>query len=356
MIQIQKLVAYAGMAVALAVLLSSTAKIGSAILTQNSAPVDGFDVHLDDNGGDLVDLDEEPLLPIHRRLQAAQKGESGPGAVRDVLPALAHMASRVRKLDESKLPYKCGAILYDQQIPGEGGDLLNEWIQKMVKNNGGSFLSSGEQESKDAFVKEAEKQLQQLGPKDWKIIYTHKNGLAFDADENILRSWRGIVEKRNCHFVAASVFADPLDHSIKHTKKQFSECQCSMEEFKGKILDAVGAGNPWVGQLNHFLFNSGEGSGMDMKDKVKRGVKLLKNNFDLVLVDGEKDFSEELLRITGWKARSQVKKANISDGELVYSKKLVSAVGKMSAANGDEHFIDAVMHIYHNSLGYLMTQ
>ena len=129
-----------------------------------------------------------------------------------------------------------------------------------------------------------------------------------------------------------------------------------MEEFKGKILDAVGAGNPWVGQLNHFLFNSGEGSGMDMKDKVKRGVKLLKNNFDLVLVDGEKDFSEELLQITGWKARSQVKQANISDGELVYSKKLVSAVGKMSAANGDEHFIDAVMHIYHNSLGYLMTQ
>lgn len=360
MIQIQKYIAYAITAAALTILLSSTARISLAILSsnKNNVAVD-FDVRLDDENDDDehdVNLNDEPILPINQRKLAVSNGESGPGAVSDVLTRFAQMGEQTRKVDESNLPYKCGVLLYDHQIPGESGDALNTWIRKMVKSNeGATFLSSESSDSKESFLSKVEDQIESVGSKNWTIIHSHANGLAFSLDENILRSWRDTVERHNCQFIAASVFSDPLDHSIKYTKKLFAECNCSMVEFKEKIMKRVEF-NQWTGQLDHFLFNSGAASPMEMKDKVRSGVALLKDHFEVVLVDGQADFSEEILRITGWTSHGQVKEASVSDNGLVYSKDLVSKYGKMSTKNGDADFIDAVNHIYHNSLGYLMLQ
>mmetsp|Transcript_54011 Transcript_54011/g.114717 ORF Transcript_54011/g.114717 Transcript_54011/m.114717 type:complete len:350 (+) Transcript_54011:78-1127(+) len=346
---IQKLGAYAVVATALVVLLSSTARIGLAILS-SSVAVD-FDVDLDDLDANPND---EPILPINRRKMAVSRGDTGPGGVSDALPGLVQMSSQTRKVDEKNLPYKCGVIMYNHHIPGEGGDALDEWISELAESNDNfSLISSGKQESKESFLKLVEQGIQNIGPSDWKIIYTHRNGLAFDADEEILRSWRDTVQGGNCQFVAAAVFSDPLDHSIKQTKKLFSECQCPMVEFKEKMKDIMD--DPWAGQLDSFLFNGYESS-MEMKEKVKRGFQLLKDHFEIVMVDGQGDLAEEILRFTGWKSLSKVKKATVSDGGLVYSKDLVSKYNKMSTKNGDADFVDAVNHVYHNSLAYLMLQ
>mmetsp|Transcript_23039 Transcript_23039/g.48174 ORF Transcript_23039/g.48174 Transcript_23039/m.48174 type:complete len:367 (+) Transcript_23039:80-1180(+) len=365
---IQKLGAYAIVATALVILLSSTVRITLAIYSKSSvASVDDFDVHLDDKN------DEPPILPINRRKFAVSKDETGPGGVSDTIPALSHFkTSRTVDYEKDQLPYKCGVIMYDHYIPGEGGDALNAWIKELVKSNSNdddndeSLISNSEHNSKESFVKRAEKQIQNIGQNEWKIIYnTHRddNGLAFDADEKILRSWRDAMDlgggNNECRFVAAVAFSDPLDHSMKQTKKLFSDCECTMEKFKGKIKEMV-KDRPWKSQLDGFLFNNSENnSSMDMKEKVRRGIQLLRDHFEVVMVDdgrSQGNLAEEILRITGWSSQSVVKKATVSDGELVYSKDLVSSYGKMSTKNGDADFIDAVNHIYHNRLGFLMLQ
>ena len=365
----QNYIAYAIVATAAAVLLSSTARIGIAMLSKDNVAVD-FDVQLAEDDLNFFDdepatpiqrrkysKDDAPILPMNQRKLAIKNGESGPHAVQDTIPALGQLHSQSRKLDKTKLPYKCGVIMYDHNIPGEAGDKLDKWIKDLVQSNEGgvSLIASKEYDSKASFINEVEQQIASIGPQDWKFIHTHNNGLAFASDTKILKSWRDTVAKQHgCQFISAAVFTDPLNHSIKHTKQYFTECDCSMEEFKTFIMVDV---KPWSGELDQFLFNAVEeegGTPMEVKDKVKSGMMVLKEHFDVVLIDGQGDFSEELLRITGWKnASGKVKKANVSDGELVYSKNLVSQFGKMSAKNGDADFIDAVNHVYHNSLGYL---
>lgn len=376
---LQKIISYVVVTTVMVILLSSTASIG--VRADNGIDEKGIKLtkrrrrqqrnkkKRDLEGNNVIDnsgrdarvenaiLYLGPILPINQRKLAVSKGESGPGGVSDVLSGLNKMSAQTRKPVEKKLPYKCGVIFYDQHIPGEGGDALNDWIKKLVNSNkGATFLSSEEQESKDAFVTEVEEQIESVGPKDWKVIHSHGNGLALATDENLLNSWRDTVEKQNCHFVAAALFSDPLDHSIKLTKSLFATCKCSMEKFKDIIMGQDVA-EQWQGQLDSFLFNyERHGSEVEMKDKVKKGLKLLKEHFEVVMVEGKGNFAEEILRLTGWKPRGQVKEASVSDGGLIYSKDLVSKFGKMSVKNGDADFIDAVSHVYHNSLDFLMMQ
>ena len=373
----QKHVAYVILAVALGILLSSTARIGIAILSnpKNSNLMDSFDFDIDLDLDDVKEYvhsisqsNEEPILPIHKRKLAVTKGESGPGGISDVLPRFISYASQTRKLDESALPYKCGVIVYQHHLPGENGNELDKWVRTLVESyDNMSLIHSGSKESKEAFINEVQEKLQHIGIKDWIFINTSghdDNGLKFATDSNILQSWRTTVEEQNCHLIASAVFVDPLDHSIKYTKQRFVECDmmpmgCRMEKFKDEIMDDVTNYIAWGGQLDHFLFGRDyqQGTTMETKDKVRLAMQLLKDHFDFVTIDGKSDFSHDILRVIGYRTSIQIKRASIpKDGELVYSKDLVSQFGKMSSKNGDADFIDAVNHVYHNSLAYLMLQ
>ena len=352
-------------------------KIANDVIVKFDDDDDSYD---DDSGGEpgdyysgfndtlavVVEYGPFPILPINQRKLAVSNGTSGPEAVADILPGLFSMSTQTRKIDETKLPYKCGAIVYDHHIPGEGGDALNDWIKELVESNDdSSFISSEEHKSKDSYLRRVDTKIQRIGRNDWIIIHSHGNGLAFATDENILLSWRDTVESQHCSFVAAAIFSDPLDHSIKHSKRRFAECDCSVAEFYDMISevieDSVTFGplmsDPWTGQLDHFLMNSDSGTSMETKDKVKMGMKVLGEHFDIVMVEGKDNVSEELLKITGWSVESRVKKASVSDKHgLVYSKDLVSAFGKISIRNGDIDFIDAVKHVYYNNLAFLLIQ
>ncbi len=55
----------------------------------------------------------------------------------------------------------------------------------------------------------------------------------------------------------------------------------------------------WTGQLDHFLMNSDSGTSMETKDKVTMGMKVLGEHFDIVMVEGKDDFSEEIVLPVG---------------------------------------------------------
>ncbi|KAL3768146.1 hypothetical protein ACHAW5_001287 [Stephanodiscus triporus] len=336
----------------------------------NDVPVafdDDDDSYEEDSGGapEKVDHDGFPILPINQMKMAASNGKSGPGAA-DVLPGLFAMSTQTRKIDETMLPYKCGVIVYDHHIPGEGGAAMNNWIKELVESNdGASFILSGENKSKESYIKKVKKNIQRIGPNNWMMINSHRNGLAFATDENTLLSWRDTVERQNCHFVTAAIFSDSLDHSIKHTKQRFAECDCTIAEFYDTISEVIEnlvtygplMSNPWVGQLDHFLFKSDNAPSMETKDKVKMAMRVLKEHFDIVMVEGKDDFAEKLVKITGLSVANRIKNASISDKDgLVYAKDLISAFGKISSRNGDADFIDAINHVYYNSLAFLMMQ
>ena len=327
-----------------------------------------------------------PILAINQRKLAVRNNTSGPAGVRDVLRSLFSLATKRRKVDESKLPYKCGAILYNHNIPGQDGHQLNEWIHELVQSNSGSsYISSDEHISKSTFLQTVEKRIQNLSDSDdWIIIHSNNNGLAFATDEHILHSWRGIVNKqKNCHFITAAIFVDPLEHSIKHTKERFANCACTVVDYYDTISIVNDDGvretlgnrdyeplisNAWIGQLDHFLFKSDNVTVIEIphtereisltKNKIKMAMNVLIDHFDIVLVDGNVHFSDELLKITGWSTVGHhLEKTPVSDkGGLLYTKELISAFGKISTKNGDADFIDAVNHVYHNSLEYLVMQ
>jgi hypothetical protein len=48
--------------------------------------------------------------------------------------------------------------------------------------------------------------------------------------------------------------------------------------------------NPWTGQLDHFLFNSDSGTSIKTKDKVEMAMKMLREHFDIVMVEGKDVF------------------------------------------------------------------
>lgn len=344
-------------------LLYSTAKISFLTLSPERYDVDldvpphiTRDVANTNIAGNKEQMPTPMILPINQRKYNTKQGNVGLGGVSDVLPGLLSLSSQTRKIDETSLPYPCGAIVYVHLIPGDAGDALNEWIAELVKSNeGASLISSEDNESKQAFIHEVETNIRTIVPKEWTIIHSHpKHGLSFLNDEPILHSWREVVEQKDCKFIAAAIFTDPLDHSIKHTKRRFAQCNCDTDEFEVNIMQDITTSTPWTGQLDYFLFNSAEelSSTMMTKDKIKRAIRLLIDHFDLVLVDGKgHEISDTLLKITGWSSSTRPRKATLSNDNEgpIYSKNLVNAYSKMWTKNGDADFIDAVNHVYLNS-------
>mmetsp|Transcript_7091 Transcript_7091/g.14242 ORF Transcript_7091/g.14242 Transcript_7091/m.14242 type:complete len:364 (-) Transcript_7091:119-1210(-) len=363
MISIQQILFYAVIGAATIILLSSSIDIGVAIvgkaLSSPTMTIDfdvDFDQH-DDATTETETVDTDPILPITARKLALARGET---VVSDVLPKLLQMSSETRKINESELPYSCGAVLF-YHIPGTGGKAIRDWLKKLVEAHEeiATFFSS---EGLDyaGFASGVDAQIQSIGSNNWKFIYAHDNSIVLGDDSHRLNQWRDVVASQKCRFLLTTTFQDPMDHSVSHTKKEFAKCNCEMEIFKSFVQKLVEF-KPWRGQLDYLLYNTDESriehSSMDQKGKVKKGLRLLKNQFDVVVIDDHNKYADTILKVTGWPSPAEIPQKVLSDSrDLVFTKEMVSSWGKMSSKNGDADFIDAVNHVFFNSLGYLMEQ
>lgn len=256
------------------------------------------------------------------------------------------MKSQTRTLDESK--HDCGVILY-YHIPGTEGTTLNGWLKRLKDANNAEYISSVEDTS---FIDNVEKQLHDI--KGWKIVYAHDNSISLDSDESLVEKWRDVVTKQKCRFLATTMFADIIDHSVSQTYKKFKSCNCDPQSFKDRGYDMDDPPYSWRGQLDYFLFNNkDEDVDMDMTDKVKRGVDILGRCFDLVLLNDRDKLIDTILKVTGWSSPGAISEKEY--GDLVFTKDLVSKYYKLIARNGDGDFIDAVSRLYTNGLDYLVA-
>ncbi|KAL7482849.1 hypothetical protein ACHAW6_008503 [Cyclotella cf. meneghiniana] len=267
----------------------------------------------------------------------------GPEKGIHVLSRLLQMKSQARRLDETK-QYDCGVIFF-YDIPGTDGTALNEWLKQLTDANGADYISSAED---DSFVASVETKIQ--GNKGWTILHAQDDSLALHSEESLVQKWRDVVINQKCQFVAATILADYIDHSVSHTYKKLANCNCTSPDFKERGYDMDEA---WIGQLDYFLFNNGKIEEMEVRAKVKRGLEILQRHFDLVVLNNHQQFANTLLRVTGWSSTGGLAKK--MDGDLVFTKDLVSKFSKLAAKNGDEDFIDTVSHVYNDNLGYLMA-
>ncbi|KAL7516349.1 hypothetical protein ACHAWX_001375 [Stephanocyclus meneghinianus] len=257
----------------------------------------------------------------------------GPEKGVHVLSRLLQMKSQARRLDET-IQYDCGVIFF-YDIPGTDGTALNEWLKQLTDANGADYISSAED---DSFVASVETKIQ--GNKGWTIVHAHDDSLALHSEESLVQKWRDVVINQKYY----------IDHSVSHTYKKLANCNCTSPDFKerGYDMDEV-----WIGQLDYFLFNNRKIEEMEVRDKVKRGLEILQRHFDLVVLNNREQLANTLLRVTGWSFTGGL--PNKMDGDLVFTKDLVSKFSKLAAKNGDEDFIDTVSHVYNDNLGYLMA-
>ena len=61
--------------------------------------------------------------------------------------------------------------------------------------------------------------------------------LSLNFDEALLQKWRDSVTKQQCRFIAATIFADTIDHSVSYTYKKLADCNCTPEELKSRSYD-----------------------------------------------------------------------------------------------------------------------
>lgn len=363
---IAKLIIYATLLTALAILIFSTARIGLAVFSVSAGGKDFAGINdvinsedEDDNISNehKVPGNEPPILPINQRKLAVKNGEAGPQGISDVLPRLFELPRRT--IDRTKLPYRCGVILMQHH----DGSAIDNRIRGLIDTNeesGATYISSVDAGSKEAFVAQINEQIEMKGEFYWTVLGSGKHGLALASDGDVLRRIRENMEERGCHLVAMSMFSDPLDYSMKQTREMFATCKnCNVTEFTMK-LESGNSDVYWRGQLDYFLYNTGEILSNDTKVKVKDSMTKLREHYDLVLLDGKDDFSKEILKVTGWKAPDDeeeiVAEVNMEIGDLRYSKQMVKQYTKFDAKNGDADFYDALNHIYYNDLAFLFNQ
>jgi hypothetical protein len=361
----KQLIIYVTLITALAIQIFSTCWIGVAVFSvstgRNDVPGINGVISEDDDDNIISNEDEPPILPINQRKLAVKNGEKGPKGVSDVLPRLFELPRRT--IDPTKLPYKCGVILIQHHISGIDGAAIDNWIRGLVDFNddsGAAYISSADAGSKEAFVAEINEQMDMKGEFYWTVLGSGKHGLALASDGDVLRRLRENMEERGCHLLAMSMFSDPLDYSMKQTRQMFAKCKnCNVNEFTMK-LESGKSDVYWRGQLDYFLYNTGEIVSDDTKVKVKEAITKLREHYDLVLLDGKDDVSKEIIKVTGWKSphdeEEAVTDADMEVGGLRYTKQMVKQYSKFDAKNGDADFYDALNHIYYNHLAFLFNQ
>mmetsp|Transcript_18420 Transcript_18420/g.26152 ORF Transcript_18420/g.26152 Transcript_18420/m.26152 type:complete len:365 (-) Transcript_18420:75-1169(-) len=363
---IAKLIIYAVLFIALAILISSTTRIALAVFpaftSDNFALINGVGDDEEDISNDQpVYNTDPPILPINQRKFAVKMGEKGPKGVSDVLPRLFQLPRRT--IDPAKLPYKCGVILIQHQIPGDEGAAIDDWIRGIIDSNddsGAAYISSTDAGSREAFLAQINEQIEMKGEFYWTVLGSGEHGLSLASDGDVLHKLRENMKERGCQLVAMSMFSEPLDYSMKQTRQMFARwCKnCDVTEFTKKLESDSDVN--WRGQLDYFLYNNGEIESYNTTAKVKDAITKLREHYDLVLLDGKDDFSKEILKVTGWKSPDGVEiAAEVNDmeiGGLRYSKHMVKQYTKFDAKNGDADFYDALHHIYHSDLAFLFNQ
>ena len=121
-----------------------------------------------------------------------------------------------------------------------------------------------------------------------------------NTTERYLKQWRDTVESQGCAFIAATMFRDPLSHTMslhKHIKRYDSS-----REVWTKHLETTSEMGQWSTQLDYFLYNfiDRNPNEVDKDVKVQRALQLLRDHFDLVSVGDHDRFQKELLDITGF--------------------------------------------------------
>ena len=216
-----------------------------------------------------------------------------------------------------------------------------------------------------------------LGPNEWRLSHAHGCSLLPIEDEPKLYQWREAVEKQGCKFVLTTVLKDALSHTISQLKsKQWAEMKVAakqMEEEEIPIpmdewVSYLGTENRtappgstwrWASQLDYFLFNYWDKNldlnfTMSREEKVKRGIEILRNHFDLVIYQNHDLFVEVITRMIGF-IPIPLQSSNEHTLEINFTTQELGLIKRKIYENGDVDWINAIRHIYGDHLRYLVS-
>eukprot|EP00956_Cyclotella_meneghiniana_P009816 scaffold13605_cov25-Cyclotella_meneghiniana.AAC.2 len=206
-----------------------------------------------------------------------------------------------------------------------------------------------------------------LGPTEWRLSHAHGCSLLPIEDESNLYRWREAIEKQGCKFILTTVVRDPLSHAISQLKsKQWAEMKddqvrIPMEEWVAYLgTENRTAPRLWASQLDYFLFNCWDKNldlhnTMSREEKVKRGIEILRNHFDLVIYQNHDLFEEIITRMIEFPPIS-LRSSNQHMLEINFTTQELSLMKRKVYENGDVDWIKAIQHIYGDYLKYLVYQ
>ena len=207
----------------------------------------------------------------------------------------------------------------------------------------------------DGFIRGMEEQVDGLGGEEWIIVHAHGYSFFPNTSEAYLYQWRQEVENKGCRFFVATMLRDAIGHTISQSKGTIKP-NLTMSEWLAHLHpeNATSRGM-WNTQIDYLLYNRGPRNEYNAtkQQKVTRAMQLLTRHFDLVGYSNYDYFMDVILNVTGWD-RVPMKHANSFNGELRYTEKELRMVKRLTEENGDVMFIDAVRHLYHGHLDYLL--
>ncbi|KAL7451073.1 hypothetical protein ACHAWC_004572, partial [Mediolabrus comicus] len=297
----------------------------------------------------------EPIIELNQQLQNK--------------PQLPPFLSNMRSIDESKLPYKCGVILFYHiactggssinhwfgkqvklilfyHIACTGGSSINHWFGKQVKLNGPNtsyWTKWGRKEKMEAnFIKGMTNQTQHIGPNEWRVVHAHGMSLFPNASEAYLHQWREEIESQGCAFVVTTMLRDAIGHTISQSKGMIKP-NLTLDEFLSHLEPQnYNERGHFVTQLDYLLYNMGPRNvyNATKEEKVRRAIEILQRHFDVLLLSDYDRFTDIIHKMTGWFPRN-IRESNVFQGDLNYSYADLQKIKSLTEANGDVMFIDA---------------
>jgi len=277
---------------------------------------------------------------------------------------------RAHRIDKSKLPYKCGLVFF-YHLPSTGGATIKQWLSKyteldqseessininpkLFEHWGRAKDGSAHKDMQTTFINGNKHHngmngfVKNIMQDEWKIAHCHHSSMHLNTTEQYLKQWRDTVESQGCAFIAATMFRDPLSHTMslyKHIKRYDSS-----REVWTKHLETTSEMGQWSTQLDYFLYNfiDRNPDGVDKDNKVQRALQLLHDHFDVVSVGEHDRFKKELLDITGFPG-IEMKRTNTFHKELAFTKAEVEQLQKLLDSNGDTEFMYEVKKLYNKS-------